>query len=100
MALCFGFVFRFFVSVSFLFNCLISFWGSLLCLVVLLIFVLFGSVFVSSVCVRVSLFLFLFDFTFYHLFGVLLDFFFFFLIPSTAGMSNSRGLSSLTGNRA
>ena len=52
------------------------FWGSPVCLVVLLLFVLLGSVFVSFVCVHVSLFLFLFDYTFYHLSGVLLVFIF------------------------
>ena len=59
LALCLGFVFGFCVFVSFLFNCLISFLSSFVYLVVLSLFDLLGSVFVSFVCVRVSLFLFL-----------------------------------------
>ena len=51
LAICFGFVFCFCVFVSFLYTCFISFLGSFVCLVVLLRFILFGSVFVSCVCV-------------------------------------------------
>ena len=47
----FGMVFRLCVFVSFNPNCLISFLSSCICLVVFLLFVLFGSVFVSFVCV-------------------------------------------------
>ena len=73
------FHFWFCVFFTFLFNCLISFCGSFVCVVVLLLFVLFGSVFVSFVCVCVYFLvsvLFV-DSTFYHLSGVLLFFFFF-----------------------
>ena len=53
---CFGYVFRLCVFVSFNPNCLISFLSSSVCLVVLLLFVLFGSVFVSFMCVCVPCF--------------------------------------------
>ena len=60
LAHCFVFVFWFWTFVSFLLNCLISFLGSFVCLVVPLLFDLFGSVFVSFGCMPISLFLFLF----------------------------------------
>ena len=59
LALCFDFVFWFCVFVSFLPNWWISFLGSFVCLVVLLLFDLYGFVFASLVCVcfLVSVFL-------------------------------------------
>ena len=59
LAICSGFAFWLCVFISFVFSCLISFLGSYVCLVVLLLFDLFGSV-LFLVCVCVSLFLFLF----------------------------------------
>ena len=93
------FCFLFCVFVSFVFNCLISFWGSFVCVVVLFFFVFFGSVFVSFGCV--SLFLF-FDlwFCFYHLSGVLFVFFSSSLIPFIAMTSSLQGPGSPTGSRA
>ena len=58
LAHCVGFVFRLCVFVSLNPNCLISFLTSSICLVDLLLFLLFGSIFVSFTCVCISLFLF------------------------------------------
>ena len=77
LAHCFGFVFRFCVFLSLDSNCLILFWCSV-CLVVLLLFILFGSV-VSFVCVcfLVSLFVCLISFLPFLWRSVCLLFFFF-----------------------
>ena len=56
--------FLFCVFLSFVFNCLISFLGPFVCLVLLLFFLFFGFVFVSGVCVCVCLCFCLFCFAF------------------------------------
>ena len=49
------FCFLFFVFFSFVFNCLISFWDSFVCLVVLLVFVFFVSIsFISALIFMIS----------------------------------------------
>ena len=90
LAHCFGFVFRLSVFASFNPNCLISFLGSFLCLVVLLLFTLFGSVVVSFVCVC---FLVSVSFVWFYFLPFVWGFvsLFFFLILFFAGMSDLRG---------
>ena len=95
LALCFHFVFGFvFLSAFFsivwfdswvlLFGCSLAFWFIWFC-------------FYFFVCVFPCFFF--FDFTFYHLSGVLLIFFFF-LIPFIDGMSDTWGLGPSTRSRA